>query len=188
VIHSALGFGSYLIAYGTGCKPKQSVAPPPAVEPRSPSGALSQTQLRTVRAACERVLPKDEDPGAIDLGVPEYLDKMLADPDTDFLRRPFMTLIDGVESQAKTKHGRSFADLSAPLQDEILSAWQKGKPGERRSFEVLLALTFEGAFGDPKHGGNRDGRGFAMIGFTPGPPMPLMKMPGPLRGAQGGLQ
>jgi len=176
VIHTALGFGSYLLTFG-GCKPRRQSPAPAGPEPRSPSGALTLAQLATVRAVCERVLPRDEDPGAIDLGVPEYLDRMFADPEIDFLRRPFMTLVDGVEAQAKSQHGKSFAALSPVEQDALLSAWQKGKPGERRSFEVLLALTFEGAFGDPKHGGNKDGRGFAMIGFTPGPPMPLMKMP-----------
>ena len=30
-------------------------------------------------------------------------------------------------------------------------------------FAVLFALTLEGAFGDPKYGGNAGGRGFAMI-------------------------
>jgi len=34
-----------------------------------------------------------------------------------------------------------------------------------------MALTFEGAFGDPKYGGNRDKKGYAMVGSEPGPPM-----------------
>jgi gluconate 2-dehydrogenase gamma chain len=138
---------------------------------------MTLAQLAVVRAACERVLPKDEDPGATDLGVPEYLDRTFSDPEIDFLRRPFMTLVDGVEAMARSRHGRGFAELGPAEQDALLSNWQHGKPGERRSFEALLALTFEGAFGDPRHGGNKDGRGFAMTGFTPGPPMPLMKMP-----------
>jgi gluconate 2-dehydrogenase gamma chain len=174
VLRSALGFGTYVVAWETGCRRNP---PPPSkaiAGPRSPHGTFDASQARTVAAATERILPRDQDPGALDLGVPEYLDRALSDPSIDFLKRPLVTLLDGVEAEARARHYRSFAELASEAADEILARWQRGKPGEQRCFEVLLALTFEGAFGDPKHGGNREGRGYAMIGFQPGPVLPRL--------------
>ena len=37
---------------------------------------------------------------------------------------------------------------------------------------VLTSLTLEGFLGDPIYGGNRDGVGWKMIGFTPQQPGP----------------
>jgi gluconate 2-dehydrogenase gamma chain len=174
VASTALGFGTYVLTVVPGCRRRRDVGPTASTRARSPHGGFDVVQAATVAALVERVLPADEDPGALELGVPAYLDRALADPEVDFLRRPFMTLVDGVEKQARARHGRGFADLTAEHKDALLGAWQKGRPGEQRSFEVLLALTFEGAFGDPKYGGNRDGRGYAMVGFLPGPVLPRL--------------
>ena len=57
-------------------------------------------------------------------------------------------------------------------QDRLLTRWQNGKSGETRFFTLLVNLTLEGAFGDPSHGGNKGGAGFAMVGFEPGAPTP----------------
>ena len=32
-------------------------------------------------AACDRALPRDQDPGALDAGVPEYIDRMMQTPE-----------------------------------------------------------------------------------------------------------
>ena len=39
---------------------------------------FSATTFATLTALCERILPRDQDPGAIDLGVPAYIDQMVA--------------------------------------------------------------------------------------------------------------
>jgi hypothetical protein len=67
--------------------------------------------------------------------------------------------------------GKAFHEAAAPEQDTVIGAWQHGVGGSQHFFDVILSLTLEGAFGDPKHGGNVGGRGFAMIGFTPEPPL-----------------
>ena len=69
---------------------------------------------------------------------------------------------------------RAFHEASTEDQDSLLESWQHSHGGSQHFFDVVLALTLEGAFGDPKYGGNAGGRGFDMIGYTPGPP--LMKM------------
>jgi hypothetical protein len=38
---------------------------------------LSEEEYRTLAAACERLIPSDETAGAVDAGVPDYIDRML---------------------------------------------------------------------------------------------------------------
>jgi gluconate 2-dehydrogenase gamma chain len=178
---TAVGFGSYLsIACGACSHPARPVSDDAASPPAAPTGGLvsfSQEQFATLRAACERILPRDEDPGAIDLGVPEYIDRAVADPGIAQWKDVLDKLLPVLDRQAKKKFdGKLFHQAAPEQQDALLAAWQRGASGERFFFSVLLSLTFEGAFGDPKYGGNRNRQGYAMIGFEPGPPMP--KMPG----------
>jgi Gluconate 2-dehydrogenase subunit 3 len=53
---------------------------------------LSDSEYRTLSAACERLIPADETPGAIDAGVPDYVDGLLAafhfDPPRIWARGP----------------------------------------------------------------------------------------------------
>ncbi|HSE53368.1 MAG TPA: gluconate 2-dehydrogenase subunit 3 family protein, partial [Gemmatimonadales bacterium] len=46
---------------------------------RASSPALSPAASRAVAAAAERILPSGDTPGATDAGVPEFIDRMLAD-------------------------------------------------------------------------------------------------------------
>ncbi len=169
---TAVGFGSYLVL-GAGCRrgspsteKADASAPGPALKTFTPE------QFETVCAACERILPRDEDPGANDLGVPFYVDAQLADPDLDEWKRPFMGGLAVLDRQARKQFGTPFHLASPDDQDRLLAKWQRGKSGETRFFTLLMNLTLEGAFGDPSHGGNKGGAGFAMAGFTPGAPTP----------------
>ena len=189
IVHTALGFGAYLAIAEAGCKreepqalapvkgKKKRAEPPPAPpEERPGKGLLSltATEYATVSAACERILPRDEDPGATDLGCADYIDRALADADVVALwGRPILGGLPVLDRQARKAHGQPFAGCLPEQQDALLRAWQKStRTGEAAFFEVLHSLTLEGAFGDPSYGGNRRGVGFLLVGFVPPPPMP----------------
>jgi hypothetical protein len=110
----------------------------------------------------------------MDLGCALYIDRQLAKPEERALfGRPLLGGLEQLDKQALGRGGRKFADLSPEEQDELLGRWQRSKhSGEVAFFEVLYTLTLEGAFGDPIYGGNKDGRGYAMVGFTPPTPLP----------------
>jgi gluconate 2-dehydrogenase gamma chain len=165
----AMGFGGYLIA----CKPHDR-APPPAAAPAPDLKSLSASQFALLSAACERILPRDEDPGAADLGCASYIDRTMADADARALfGRALFGGMAALDNQSRTRFGKSFAEARVEEQETLLTAWQQSRfGGEAAFFEVLHSLTLEGAFGDPRHGGNLGGRGFAMIGFTPPEPRP----------------
>jgi gluconate 2-dehydrogenase gamma chain len=70
-------------------------------------------------------------------------------------------------------HGKVFAQLSAPQQDEILQDLEGGKIdlkltsglSGRSFFELMLQNTMEGFFADPLYGGNKGLAGWKLVGF-----------------------
>jgi len=168
---AALGLSGYSASVLSACRSQstvQSIAD--AGSSQSPI-TFSPARFALVAAMCERLFPRDEDPGALDLGVPDYIDRALAAPALAPFRALFLRALPHFEAQSNKRFGKPFSQAAADEQDQLLKAWQLGNNGDPKFFEALLAMTLEGAFGDPRHGGNRAGRGFQLIGFTPGPLM-----------------
>jgi gluconate 2-dehydrogenase gamma chain len=74
---------------------------------------------------------------------------------------------------ARSRHGLGFVALGANAQDELLRECEADSVeadfGENLSaaefFALLRTNVLEGLFSDPRHGGNRDGAGWAWLGF-----------------------
>jgi gluconate 2-dehydrogenase gamma chain len=148
-----------------------------------------------VQSAVDRLIPSNEDgPGALDLHVPEFIDRQMETdyghgarwylhapfhPDSDFTlgyqmkfspREMYRVAIAEINSWCRQQHGKVFAELDAPTQDQILGLLQKGQislPSMKANefFIQLLANTKEGYFADPMYGGNRGMGSWKMIGF-----------------------
>jgi gluconate 2-dehydrogenase gamma chain len=167
-----------------------AVLPVPAAAQRKPAAApyvfFNPAEAAFVEAAVARLIPKDEaGPGALEAGVPNYVDKQLAGAWGSGERlyrggpwRPgtpsqgyqlpftpaelFRTAIRGIDA--------AFLKMAPPEQDAYLDGLQKGKVDlagvpSNVFFESLLDVTIEGFFSDPAHGGNRDMAAWKMIGF-----------------------
>jgi gluconate 2-dehydrogenase gamma chain len=145
-----------------------SAPPPVASQPRT----LSAEAFATLAAVCDRILPRDEDPGALDLGVPAYIDAMLGTEDLAVVQQMLGKVFPVLDKEAAKKFGgKRFVEIQPTEQDAILETWQNGTESRQKFFDVAISLTMEGAFGDPKYGGNVGGAGFKMIGFTPDAPL-----------------
>jgi gluconate 2-dehydrogenase gamma chain len=147
-----------------------------------------------IEAAVARLVPGDAaDPGAIEAGVPRFIDRQLAGPygggDHFYLRGPipagtptqgwqmgapaqvYRAAILAVNRWSADAYGKPFAALDAATQDEALKALESGKaelkaaPAAKAFFELLLQNTIEGYFADPIYGGNRDMAAWRLIGF-----------------------
>lgn len=156
---------------------------------------FSAEEWRFVVAACDRLIPHDDHgPGAVELGVPEFLDRHMQTPyaagDIWYMQGPFLeaapefgyqgklSLRDilrvGIRSLdahcAREFSGRKFADLNANQQDSLLKSAEGGKLNleeisSRLFFSNLLNEVRNGYFADPKHGGNKNMGAWKMIGY-----------------------
>jgi gluconate 2-dehydrogenase gamma chain len=170
-----VGFMSGTALLYAACKPAEEKRParevvrgPAVVE--SAHRSLTNEQYDTMAATVERIVPRDEEPGAIDLGVPEYIDRALATPTLSHVREDFLRGTEVLMRRAMGRYKKPFPQLAPTEQDELLTQFKESPPGtgEQHYWTMLIGLTMEGLFGDPAHGGNRDGRGWELIGFGSG--------------------
>jgi gluconate 2-dehydrogenase gamma chain len=168
---------------------------PTAVEP-GPYQFFTPEEARFIEAAVARLIPSDDTgPGAIEAGVPTFLDRQLAGSygraERWYMLGPWRK---GEESQgfqsrltpaqmyryaiaAIDAHVREtspehpfFASLSSSEQDRLLGDLEQDKVelkniSGKMFFEQLLQNTIEGFFCDPIHGGNKNMVGWRLIGF-----------------------
>lgn len=146
-------------------------------------------------AACDRLIPADDiGPGALESGVPEFIDRHMQTPyasgDIWYRQGPFIDSPSEFGYQGRLslreilqigiaaidKHcqaqfdGKRFSALGAGQQIDILKAAESGKLqlediGEKLFFSQLLAETRNGYFSDPLHGGNKNMAAWKMIGY-----------------------
>jgi gluconate 2-dehydrogenase gamma chain len=138
------------------------------------SGPLTAAEMTTLKALLAQLLPKDSlGPGAVEVGVPQYIDGALAGSYKPLLPayRSFLSILDEAAASAG---GGSFEDLSAGAQVKLLEEIESGKaPGvsaaakteAEGTFELVLEHMREGMFGDPMYGGNKDLAGWKLIGY-----------------------
>jgi hypothetical protein len=111
-----------------------------------------------LEAVLDRIIPADAlGPGAAALGVGEYVRRALDGPYA--AHRPAYVAALGALG------ARGFTALDSAGRDRLLAALEQDDPA---FFALLRAHAVEGLLGDPSHGGNRDGAGWALIGY-PGP-------------------
>ena len=119
-----------------------------------------------LEAACERVLPADQDPGAGAIGAAHYIDRLLAEDDfvggVKGWREIFRKGLELLENQARPTYRTGFVGLDAAAQDAVLAACP-----DRLFLRALVEATLDGVFYDPFYGGNRDEAGWRIVEFSP---------------------
>jgi gluconate 2-dehydrogenase gamma chain len=152
-------------------------------------------EARAMEAIVDRIIPPDpETPGGKEAGCAVFIDRQLKGPygsnqglytlgphtkgtkeqgpqsaltHADLYRKALAALDTHCKS---TQGGRSFAELDAAAQDDVLRKIEAGEVkfdsvDAQGFFSALLKDVPEGFFADPIHGGNRDMVGWKMIGF-----------------------
>jgi gluconate 2-dehydrogenase gamma chain len=179
-----------------GDTPQSSAPAPnhPAVSDYQPQ-FFTPAEWTFVNAACARLIPADEHgPGAVELGVPQYIDRQLGTPWADgaiwYMQGPFIEAapefgyqsqltpkqqyrlgIKAIDALCQERLNKPFAGLAPAQQDDVLKQIEKGS---LTSTELHLSTFFsgfllknvlEGYFCDPMYGGNRDMAAWKMIGY-----------------------
>jgi gluconate 2-dehydrogenase gamma chain len=153
-------------------------------------------EVAFIEAAVARLIPNDPvGPGAVEAGVPFFLDRQLAGPfgrgDHFYLGGPwkkgapeqgyqlrfapgqlYRAAIAAIDKYVGSHLGKgSFAQLLPDDQDKVLQDLEAGTlqldggVEAKPFFAMLLQNTKEGYFSDPIYGGNRDMGAWKMIGF-----------------------
>ena len=144
---------------------------------RSPWRFFTWEEGQTVAAICERLIPAEQDPGAMDAGVVNFIDLQLMGPYKRY-RASYRQGIKGIEEASLRMFGHRFTELSPEKKDEVLKQIEAGgATGEawkdlssRDFFSLILSHTMQGYYGDPRHGGNRGRVSWQMLGL-PYPPI-----------------
>src|SRR5688572_18643757 len=84
---------------------------------------LDAKQLETVGALAERIIPRTDTPGALDVGVPAFIDLMVGEYLTPEEKRIFLAGLADVEARSTAAHRKSFAALAPAQQDALLKAF-----------------------------------------------------------------
>lgn len=132
---------------------------------------LSLQQQATLRALLDRIVPPDDEPGAWDAGVGDYLARQF-EADLSEQVEHYRAGLDALSAEALARHGMAFETLAAEQQDALLRAIEAGDtvtawPLSPESFVGMAARhAAEGYYSDSGNGGNRHERSWAMIGFA----------------------
>jgi gluconate 2-dehydrogenase gamma chain len=156
------------------CKPAAPVAPDAAMpdaaplESKVPERAFLPLQRVTIAAAVARILPTDQEPGAHEANVIEYIDRELARPEYERLKKAIVGGTVALDRNAARYGGKKFADLPEIEQDDIIRQVQQASERGQDFVKFLVLLTLEGFGSDPKYFGNANAVGWQFIGYGPG--------------------
>jgi len=143
----------------------------------TPWRCLSEDEARTLEAICERIIPADQDPGAVWAGVVSFIDRQLVGPYRR-LRKTYQWGLAGTNGTSLAMFSKPFVALLPQQQDTVLQFMDKGQArGEgwkqvsaKFFFDLVVNHTMQGFYGDPRHGGNRERVSWKMLRL-PYPPV-----------------
>ena len=126
---------------------------------------LTHEEARTLAAICDQIVPADEFASASQAGVVHYIDRQLMRFYRP-LRAAYREGLKTAQETARRRFARSFEDLNQTEQFEAVLVIEKDRAA---FFEMVRRHTFEGYYGSPRHGGNRDAVSWRMLGLDEPP-------------------
>ena len=144
---------------------------------RSPWRFFTLDEARALAGMVDQIIPPDQDEGAVWAGVVNYIDRQLCGPFQN-LQSSYHRGLASVDQTSNLMYGRLFADLQSHQQIELLQRLEQGTapgPGWKQQpslefFAMVVDHTMQGFYGDPRHGGNREGVSWKMLNL-PYPPI-----------------
>lgn len=106
---------------------------------------LTKQQMLLVARISDIIIPVTDTPGAIDAGVPYFIDHMTANWMNKTDSSLLISGIDKVDAEAKAKHGRGFLTLDSNIQIDIVQALDDNLKQEP-AYKLLKKLTVIGYY------------------------------------------
>lgn len=116
------------------------------------SGFLNPGEMTIVTAMADHIIPRTDTPGAIDVGVPAYVDRMATGYYRDIERGVLRAGLMQIASDATKLGGKSFAALSADDQIKLMKQYDQAQyeqslanpTGTPHFFRMIKELTIIG--------------------------------------------
>ena len=137
---------------------------------REPLETLTPAEADVLEAIAARLIPSDAtSAGAAEARAAHYIDRALGGALATF-RDTYRTGLASVDAFARASKGGPFAQLPAADQDALLAEMERNTApgftgGAAPFFNLVLAHTLQGTFGDPHYGGNKGFDGWDLIGY-----------------------
>jgi len=97
------------------------------------SGFLTVEEMATVSAMAEQIIPRTDTPGALDVGVPAFIDRMLAGYYTDKERGIVRAGLASANADAAKLRGKPFAQLTVDEQVALMRQYDKAQFDQTRA-------------------------------------------------------
>lgn len=107
--------------------------------------SLPPETMALLSAVADTIIPATDTPGAADAGVPEQLQKMLANWATAKRRDEMLGALQAIDTAARTDAGSAFVALSKADQLKTLSTFDKANalnPGYSKFKELVIQLYY----------------------------------------------
>lgn len=125
---------------------------------------LSAGEAEILIALTDAIVPADQDPGAKDAGVVYFIDQQLAGAHKRFAGR-YRTELPKLDAACVAATGKRLGELGLRERTAFLERVDKGEIAGGAFFQLVVDHTMQGFYGAPKHGGNRDGVSWRMMGI-----------------------
>jgi gluconate 2-dehydrogenase gamma chain len=135
---------------------------------------LSSWEFEILDAMIARLIPSDEmGPGAREAGAIHYIDRELGGA-LSAQREAYRSGLEALDRYARYSRGAPFIELSPMDQDSLLIDVQGGSAtatgtgwsgSSAAFFNLVRSHTWQGMFGDPFYGGNRDFIGWDLLRY-----------------------
>lgn len=126
---------------------------------------LNDQQAATLGAICDQIVPADDFPSATQAGVLDYIDRQLV----RHYRRHQDAYKDGLERVDALSRKLLARTLSEATPEQQLAVVTDLSQQDQAFFNLVRNHTFEGYYGSPRHGGNRNAQSWRMLGLTEPP-------------------
>ncbi|MBS1829982.1 MAG: gluconate 2-dehydrogenase subunit 3 family protein [Acidobacteria bacterium] len=125
---------------------------------------LSAGEAEILITLIDAIVPADQDPGAKEAGVVHFIDQQLAGAHKRFVGR-YRTELPKLDAACRAATGKGLAELGLRERTAFLERVDQGEVAGGAFFQLVVDHTMQGFYGAPKHGGNRDGVSWRMMGI-----------------------
>jgi gluconate 2-dehydrogenase gamma chain len=129
---------------------------------------FAEEEAVLLAAIAERIFPKTETPGAVEIGALNYIEIALAG-DYAPLAPLYHQGLRALQRYARGKFNKKFLDLGDSEKDAVLQDFETGAVDNFKAaaefFETVRYHVLEGVFCEPQYGGNKDMAGWRLVDF-----------------------